>query len=335
MNVLVTGCAGFVGAHLTVKLLNSGHTVIGVDNMNDYYDASLKEARLKLFSKNDTFTFYRVDLSDRESLSQVFAENAITHVANLGAQAGVRYSLEHPDAYLQSNIIGFYNILELSRQHHIQHLVFSSSSSVYGANTKQPFCESDQTDHQISFYAATKKTNEILAHSYAASHNLPCTGLRFFTVYGPWGRPDMALFKFTHNMLAGKEIDVYNNGDMARDFTYINDVVESVYRVLDKPATADSAWDSDHPNSATSFAPYRSYNVGRGQPVKLMDFIGALENELDVEAKKNFLPLQPGDVVSTSADISSLVNVTGFTPAVSVEEGVSQFVSWYRSYYGK
>lgn len=335
MKVLVTGCAGFVGAHLTMKLLDKGATVVGVDNMNEYYDVSLKEGRLNLFEAHSAFTFYRIDLADREALSRVFLENDITHVVNLGAQAGVRYSLEHPDAYLQSNIIGFYSILELSRQHHIQHLIFSSSSSVYGANTKQPFNPSDQTDHQISFYAATKKTNEILAHSYAVSHGLPCTGLRFFTVYGPWGRPDMALFKFTHNILAGEEIDVYNNGEMARDFTYIDDVVESVYRVLDKPAMADSAWDSDHPNSATSFAPYRSYNVGRGQPVKLMDFIAALENELGIEAKKNFLLLQPGDVVSTSADISSLVDVTGFTPAVSVEEGVSQFVSWYRSYYGK
>ncbi len=334
MRVLVTGCAGFIGAHLCMKLLKKNIEVIGIDNLNAYYDASLKEARLNLFKSDPRFRFYKVDIANKTALSHVFEDNDITHVVNLAAQPGVRYSLQHPDVYLQSNIVGFFNVLELSRHYGILHVVFSSSSSVYGANTAQPYSEHDHTDHPIALYAATKKANEVMAHSYAASHGLPCTGLRFFTVYGPWGRPDMALFTFTRQMLAKESIEVYNNGEMARDFTYVDDVVESVARIVDKPAMPDDAWHSDAPDAASSYAPYRLYNVGRGEPVTLMDFIHALEKALGIQAIKKFLPLQQGDVVKTAADISLLSQAISFKPSVTLQEGVEKFVMWYRSYYG-
>ena len=333
MKVLVTGCAGFIGFHLCQKLLQRGDHVIGVDNLNEYYDPTLKMARLTKLKDDANFTFFKLDIADRDAMSELFAKNAFTHVVNLAAQAGVRYSLTNPYAYIDSNLVGFGNILENCRQAKIKNLVFASSSSVYGANEQYPFHENLSTDHPVALYGATKKANEVMAHSYAHLYHLPCTGLRFFTVYGPFGRPDMALFLFTKNMLAGLPIDVFNNGLMARDFTYVDDIVEGIIRTIDNPALPDVNWDGKNPSSAMSRAPYRIYNIGRGNPVKLLDFITILEKELGVVARKNMLPMQAGDVSQTAADTRSLEDELNYRPQVSLQEGVKRFLAWYRSYY--
>jgi UDP-glucuronate 4-epimerase len=331
--ILVTGAAGFIGSHLSIRLLERGDEVIGLDNLNDYYDVSLKEDRLKRFSDHGNFRFARLDLSDREGMEALFAAEKFDKVVNLAAQAGVRYSLENPHAYIESNIVGFTNILEGCRHHQVKHLVYASSSSVYGANESMPFSVHDNVDHPLSLYAASKKANELMAHTYSHLYSLPTTGLRFFTVYGPWGRPDMALFLFTKAILEGKPIDVFNYGKMQRDFTYIDDIVEGVIRVLDHTAKADSEWDGKQPDPASSKAPWRVYNIGNSSPVELMDYIGAIEKALGMEAKKNFLPLQDGDVPATFADVEDLVRDVGYRPDTSVEEGVSSFVKWYKGYY--
>ena len=333
MKILVTGAAGFIGAHLTQRLLARGDRVIGLDNMNPYYDVTLKQARLSQFDNDPNFSFVKLDLIDRNGIQNLFAQHQFDVVVNLAAQAGVRYSLENPLAYIDSNVVGFAHILESCRQHAIPNLVYASSSSVYGANTKQPFVESDNVDHPLSLYAASKKANELMAHTYSHLYQLPCTGLRFFTVYGPWGRPDMALFKFTRNILAGEPIDVYNHGDMIRDFTYIDDIISGVLCVIDHPASKDSQWSSDDPNPATSNAPYRLYNIGNNNPVQLTDFIAAVEAALGKTAKKNYLAMQPGDVASTHADVSALEKDFGFKPKTSIQSGVKQFIDWYRMYY--
>lgn len=333
MKILVTGAAGFIGSQLTKHLLARGDTVVGLDNMNAYYDVTLKQNRLALFKDQPTFHFVKLDLADRQGMQQLFADHQFDVVVNLAAQAGVRYSLENPLAYIDSNLVGFANVLEGCRQHNINNLVYASSSSVYGSNTKQPFSESDNVDHPISLYAASKKSNELMAHTYSHLYGLSTTGLRFFTVYGPWGRPDMALFKFTKNMLAGKPIDVYNHGDMIRDFTFIDDIIAGVICVIDQPASPDSHWTGDEPNPATSNAPYRVYNIGNNNPVQLNDFINAVENALGVTAEKNLLPMQPGDVASTHADVTALERDFGFKPTTSIEDGVQQFVDWYRGYF--
>ena len=332
MNILVTGSAGFIGFHLTQKLLSRGDHVVGIDNLNPYYDVNLKKTRLKRLT-HDNFQFHQIDLADRVAMEKLFADNPFDAVVNLAAQAGVRYSIENPHIYIDANLTGFCHILEGCRHHQVKHLVFASTSSVYGANTKQPFSEHESTEHPIALYAATKKANELMAHSYAHLYRLPCTGLRFFTVYGPWGRPDMALFKFTKNILENKPIDVYNNGDMIRDFTYVDDIIEGVARVIDQPATPNSNWSSDDPDPASSNAPYRIYNIGNNNPVKLMDFIEALENSLGKKAKKNFMPMQDGDVPSTYADVSDLENNLGFKPKTSIAIGVQRFVDWYLEHY--
>ena len=296
MKILVTGAAGFIGSHLATALAKRGDTVIGIDNLNDYYDVSIKQARLKLLAQYPNFKFIKMDLTDRHNLNELFKAEQFDKVANLAAQAGVRYSLTNPHAYIESNIVGFCNILEGCRHHHIKHLVYASSSSVYGANTNYPFSENNTVDHPIALYAASKKANEAMAHSYAHLYQLPCTGLRFFTVYGPWGRPDMALFQFVKNILADKPIDVFNHGNMFRDFTYIDDIIEGVVRAIDHPATPNPNWSGDNPDPATSYAPWRIYNIGNGNPVKLMDFIAEIEKQLGKKATINFLPMQPGDV---------------------------------------
>lgn len=331
--ILVTGAAGFIGFHLCQKLLNRGESVIGLDCINDYYDVSLKHARLAILEKYKNFTFEKVDLADRSSVQAVFQRHHIKRVVNLAAQAGVRYSIDNPYAYVDSNLIGFVNLIECCRHHHIEHLVFASTSSAYGANTKQPFDESQNVDHPMALYAATKRANELIAHSYASLFKLPCTGLRFFTVYGPWGRPDMALFKFTKNILADKPIDVYNHGKMTRDFTYVGDIVEGIDRALQKPAQVNPDWDGNNPDPASSYAPYRIYNIGNNNPVPLMDYIHALEEALGKKAQYNFMEMQAGDVSSTYADVTRLEKAFGYKPSVSVKEGVQQFVDWYRSYY--
>lgn len=333
MKILVTGAAGFIGFHLSKRLAERGDTVIGIDNLNDYYDVNLKLARLKTLEPLNNFSFEKIDLADREAMQQLFTENVFDVVVNLAAQAGVRYSLENPHAYMDANIIGFCNVLEGCRHHGVKNLVFASSSSVYGANEKQPFSESDNIDHPLALYAASKKANELMAHSYASLYNLPCTGLRFFTVYGPWGRPDMALFKFTKNMLDDKPIDVYNHGDMIRDFTYIDDIVDGITLTIDNPATPNPNWSGKTPDPATSYAPYRIYNIGSSRPVKLLDFIEALEKSLGKKAIKNNMPMQAGDVPSTFADTSSLTNDYGYKPKRSIEEGIEAFVQWYLKYY--
>jgi UDP-glucuronate 4-epimerase len=331
--ILVTGAAGFIGFHLSRRLLEEGKTVIGLDNLTPYYDVTLKEARLAILEKNGHFRFVRKDLADRKALEALFEAERPEIVVNLAAQAGVRYSLENPHAYVESNLVGFMNILEGCRHYGVQHLVFASSSSVYGANTRMPFSVHDNVDHPLTLYAATKKANELMAHSYAALYGLPCTGLRFFTVYGPWGRPDMALFLFTRAILEGRPIDVFNEGRMERDFTYIDDIIEGVVRVMDRVPTPDNAWRGDRPDPATSFAPYRIYNIGNNQPVALMDFISTLEGHLGRKARKNFLPLQAGDVPATFADVADLMADVDFKPATPITEGIGRFVAWYRDYY--
>ena len=334
MKVLVTGAAGFIGSALALKLLERGDTVHGIDNLNDYYDVTLKKARLERLSAREKFSFEKLDIADRAGMESLFARNKFDAVMNLAAQAGVRYSIENPHAYIESNIVGFCNILEGCRHSKVGHLVFASSSSVYGANTRLPFSEHDNIDHPISLYAATKKANELMAHTYAHLYGLATTGLRFFTVYGPWGRPDMALFKFTKNILEGKAIEVFNNGNMIRDFTYVDDIVEGVVRVMDRPAEPDPAWNSAAPDPARSRAPYRIYNIGNNKPVQLMRYIEVLERALGKKAQIEMLPMQPGDVPATTADVSALESDIGYRPKTTVEEGVPRFVEWYRRYYG-
>lgn len=342
MNILVTGAAGFVGFHLTKRLLAEGHTVTGVDSVNDYYDVNLKYGRLgelgisgNLAESNSykNFKFYKYDLCDRENLETLFRENNFEIVINLAAQAGVRYSLQNPQAYIDSNIQGFMNILELCRNYKPKHLIFASSSSVYGLNKKMPFSVQDHTDHPISLYAATKKSNEVMAHTYAHLFGIPSSGLRFFTVYGPWGRPDMAYFGFTKKIVEGQSIDVFNEGDLMRDFTYIDDIVEGIVRLIDKAPTPDSNFDNFNPDPSTSYAPFRIYNIGNNTPVKLMDFIEILENAIGKKAVKNFLPMQAGDVYATYADVAALSDVTGFHPETTITDGLNRFVAWYKDFY--
>lgn len=332
MNYLVTGAAGFIGFHVSKRLLEAGHQVVGIDNLNDYYDVSLKQARLELLAQ-PSFQFHNIDLADREGMTELFASGHFERVIHLAAQAGVRYSLENPHAYADSNLTGFLNILEGCRHNKIQHLLYASSSSVYGLNRKMPFSTDDSVDHPVSLYAATKKANELMAHTYSHLYGLPTTGLRFFTVYGPWGRPDMALFKFTKAMLEGKSIDVYNYGKMKRDFTYIDDIAEAIIRLQDVIPKTDTQWTVETGAPAASIAPYHIYNIGNSSPVELMDYIKALEDALGIEAKKNMLPLQPGDVLETSADTKALYDVIGFKPETTVKDGVKNFVDWYRGFY--
>ena len=333
MKVLVTGSAGFIGSHLAIKLLDRGDEVFGIDNLNDYYDVKLKKARLERVKKYSAFTDLRADIEDHDSIKNIFEKYKPQRVVNLAAQAGVRYSLTNPYAYINSNIMGFTNILENCRRHNIEHLVYASSSSVYGGNEKLPFSEHHSVDHPVSLYAATKKANELMAHSYSKLFGLPTTGLRFFTVYGPWGRPDMALFLFANAMLKGESIEVFNNGNMIRDFTYIDDIIEGVIRVLDKIATSNDKYDAINPDPASSNAPYRLFNIGNSQPTALMKYISALENSLNIEAKKIFLPMQLGDVQATSADVSELKNWINFKPNTGIDVGVKRFVEWYKEYY--
>jgi len=331
--VLVTGAAGFIGSHLSKRLLERGDEVIGIDNVNDYYDVSLKKARLAQLEGRQGFRFVKMSLEEREGLLKLFKEERFDKVVNLAAQAGVRYSLVNPYAYIDANIVGFINILEGCRHNGVKHLVFASSSSVYGANTKMPFSVHDNVDHPVSLYAATKKANELMAHTYSHLYKLPCTGLRFFTVYGPWGRPDMALFLFTKAILEDRPIDVFNHGKMRRDFTYIDDIVEGIVRVVDKIAQPNPIWSGDAPDPGTSYAPYKNYNIGNNNPVELMRFIEVLEEALGKKAKKNLLPMQPGDVPATYADVDDLMRDVGFKPATSIEDGIKRFVDWYRGYY--
>ena len=333
MRVLITGAAGFIGSALAMRLLARGDEVIGVDDLNDYYDVRLKEARLSRVKAFRGFTDERVNISDRNAIAAVFDRHRPERVVNLAAQAGVRYSLINPHAYVDTNLVGFVNILEGCRHHGVEHLVYASSSSVYGANTRMPFSVHDNVDHPVSLYAASKKANELMAHTYSHLYQLPTTGLRFFTVYGPWGRPDMALFLFTRKILAGEPIDVFNYGHHRRDFTYIDDIVEGVIRTLDKVATPNPDWSSDNPDSATSRAPYRLYNIGNNQPVELLRYIEVLEECLGRKAEKNLLPLQPGDVPDTYADVDQLIMDVGYKPQTKIEVGVSRFVDWYREYY--
>jgi UDP-glucuronate 4-epimerase len=332
MKFLVTGAAGFIGANVCKRLLQAGHQVVGIDNLNDYYDVSLKQARLDLLA-DANFSFHKIDLADRVAMPELFAAEKFDRVIHLAAQAGVRYSLENPHVYADANLIGHLNVLEGCRHNKVQHLVYASSSSVYGLNRKMPFSTEDSVDHPVSLYAATKKANELMSHTYAHLYGLPTTGLRFFTVYGPWGRPDMALFKFTKAMLEGKPIDVYNHGKMKRDFTYIDDIVEAIIRLQDVIPQPNPHWTVEDGSAATSSAPYHVYNVGNSSPVELMDYITALEEALGIQADKNMLPMQAGDVLETSADTQPLFELTGFKPQTSVKEGVKNFVDWYRSYY--
>ncbi|BBL36940.1 NAD-dependent epimerase [Coxiella burnetii] len=333
MRTLVTGCAGFIGFHLTKRLLARGDHILGLDNLNDYYDVNLKEARLAQLKEFPHFSFHKLDLADRQGMTDLFQKHLFDTVVHLAAQAGVRYSLTNPYAYVDSNLVGFAHILEGCRHQSVKHLVFASSSSVYGANEKYPFSESDNVDHPIALYAASKKANELMAHSYAHLFQLPCTGLRFFTVYGPWGRPDMALFKFTRNLLADKPIDVYNHGKMSRDFTYIDDIVDGILLTLDHPPEPNSAYSANQPNPAKSNAPYRIYNIGSNNPILLTNFIAILEKTLNKKAIKNFLPLQPGDVPETYADISQLEKDFQYRPRTPLQKGVKNFVEWYLQYF--
>jgi UDP-glucuronate 4-epimerase len=331
--ILVTGCAGFIGFHLTRRLLSEGHTVVGLDNLNDYYDVALKRARLDRLLWSEHFTFVKRALEDRDEIERLFGECDPQVVVHLAAQAGVRYSLDNPHAYIDSNLAGFTNILEACRRHQVEHLIYASSSSVYGANAKVPFSVHDSADHPVSLYAATKKANELMAHTYSHLYGLPTTGLRFFTVYGPWGRPDMAYYSFTRAMLAGEAIKVYNHGRMKRDFTYIDNVVEAVSRLVRRKAEPNPGWNGLDPDPGTSYAPYRIYNIGNNRPVELLYFIEVLEKLLGVRAKKEFLPLQPGDVLETYADIDDTERDIGFAPRTSIEEGLGRFVDWYKQYY--
>jgi len=331
--ILITGAAGFIGFHLCKKLVEYDDEVIGLDNLNDYYDINLKKDRLKQVEGRKNFQFLKMDIADRDNVSKLFSEKKFDIVVNLAAQAGVRYSLTNPHAYIENNIVGFLNILEGCRHHKVKHLVFASSSSVYGANTKMPFSVHHNADHPVSLYGATKKANELMAHVYSSLYNLPCTGLRFFTVYGPWGRPDMVLFLFTKAILEGKPIDVFNYGNMKRDFTYIDDIIECVVRVMGKNPEPDPRWGSDDASPGTSYAPYKLYNIGNNNPVELMRFIEILENCLGKKAEKNLLPLQAGDVIATYADVDDLVMEMGFRPVTPIEEGIKRFVDWYQDYY--
>lgn len=333
MKILVTGCAGFIGMHTALALLERGDEVVGIDSLNDYYDVSLKQARLGQLERFNSFRFEKLDIADRPALHAWWQREQPRRVVHLAAQAGVRHSISHPDAYVDSNLTGFGNVLEACRRHQVEHLVYASSSSVYGGNARLPFSEHDGVDHPISLYAATKKANELMAHAYSHLYRLPVTGLRFFTVYGPWGRPDMALFLFTRAMLAGEAIDVFNNGQLVRDFTYIDDVVQGVVRALDKSAEPDAAFDPAQPDPATSTAPYRVFNIGNHQPTPLMDYVSALEKALGREARKNFLPMQAGDVLATFADVDALDEWVGFRPGTPVAQGVQRFADWYKSYY--
>ena len=332
--VLVTGAAGFIGYHVADRLLAAGTPVVGLDNLNDYYDPTLKAARLARLGGRPGFRFVKLDLSDRQGITELFTTERFDRVIHLAAQAGVRYSLTNPHAYADSNLVGFLHILEGCRHTNVAHLTYASSSSVYGANTTMPFSVHDNVDHPLSLYAATKKANELMAHTYSHLYGLPTTGLRFFTVYGPWGRPDMAMFLFTKAILAGRPIDVFNHGQMRRDFTYIEDIVEGVLRVSERTATPDPAWQGETPDPGTSRAPYRIYNIGNNQPVELMDVIATLERELGQTAVKNMLPMQPGDVPATYADIDDLARDVGFRPATPIAEGLRRFVAWYRQFYG-
>ncbi|WP_312140144.1 NAD-dependent epimerase [Pantoea septica] len=333
MNILVTGAAGFIGFHVTQRLLAAGHQIVGIDNLNDYYDVGLKQSRLDLIAQHPSFRFIKMELADRAAIASLFEQHAFQRVIHLGAQAGVRYSIDNPHAYADANLIGHLNILEGCRHHKIEHLLYASSSSVYGLNRKMPFSTDDSVDHPVSLYAATKKANELMSHTYSHLYNLPTTGLRFFTVYGPWGRPDMALFKFTRAMIAGDAIDVYNRGEMKRDFTYIDDIAEAIVRLQDVIPQRDESWTVETGSPATSSAPYCVYNIGNSQPTSLIKYIEAIEKALGVTAKKNLLPMQPGDVLETSADTEALYQAIGFKPQTSVEEGVARFVSWYREFY--
>jgi UDP-glucuronate 4-epimerase len=333
VKILVTGSAGFIGSALALRLLERGDTVIGIDNQNDYYDPSIKEARLERHASHPNYTHLRIDLADRRAMEAAFATHTPQRVVNLAAQAGVRYSIENPLAYIDSNIVGFAHILEGCRHNGVEHLVYASSSSVYGANTLMPFSVHHNVDHPLSLYAATKKSNELMAHTYSHLYKLPTTGLRFFTVYGPWGRPDMALFKFTKAILAGEQILVFNYGKHRRDFTYIDDIVEGVIRVLDRPAPLNHDWGGAKADPGSSMAPWRVYNIGNNSPVELMDYIGALEKALGKKAEMEMLPLQPGDVPDTYADVTELVEQFGYKPATPVEQGIANFVAWYRDYF--
>lgn len=333
MKILVTGAAGFIGMYVAKRLLEEGHFVVGIDNLNDYYDPQLKNDRLLQLRELGNFEFHKMDLTERDRLRQLFLDKEVTHVINLAAQAGVRYSLKNPHAYIDSNLVGFTNLLESCRELNVKHLIYASSSSVYGANRKMPFATSDEVNHPVSLYAATKKANELLAHSYSHLYHIPTTGLRFFTVYGPWGRPDMAYFSFTKNIVEGQTIKVFNHGEMMRDFTYIDDIVDGVVALLEQPPQANPNWDFEHPMASSSYAPYKIYNIGNNQPVKLMDFIETLEKHLGIEAKKEFLPMQPGDVQATYADIDDLQQATGFTPSTSIDDGLKKFVDWFKTYY--
>ena len=335
MKLLLTGAAGFIGFHAAQILLARGDEVVGLDNLNDYYDPTLKQARLAILQKFPNFRFVKLDVADRPGMAELFAKEKFQRTIHLAAQAGVRYSIQNPLAYIDSNVVGFANILEGCRHNGVEHLVYASTSSVYGANTKMPFSVHQNVDHPLSFYAATKKANELMAHTYAHLYGLPVTGLRFFTVYGPWGRPDMALFLFTKNILAGLPIDVFNYGNHRRDFTFVDDIAQGVVRAMDRPAKPNDDWNGDAPDPATSKAPYRLYNIGNSSPVELTRYIECIEQNLGKKAEKNLLPLQPGDVPDTSADVEDVVRDVGYRPATSVEEGVRRFIEWYVGYYGK
>ena len=331
--ILVTGAAGFIGAHLSQRLIAGGAEVVGLDNLNDYYDPALKRARMAALAEGERFTHIGIDIADREAVAALFKEHRFDVVVNLAAQAGVRYSLLNPHSYVDTNLVGFVNLLEGCRHSGVGHLVYASSSSVYGANTRMPFSVHDNVDHPVSLYAASKKANELMAHTYSHLFGLPTTGLRFFTVYGPWGRPDMALFLFTQAILAGRPIDVYNNGEMERDFTYIDDIVEGVVRVIDRVPTGNPAWSGDNPDPATSYCPWRVYNIGNNSKEKLLRYIEVLENCLGKKADKNFLPMQPGDVPATFADVDDLVRDFDYKPGTTLEHGIGRFVEWYRRYF--
>ena len=333
MSILITGSSGFIGSALSLKLLERGEKVFGVDNHNDYYDTKLKEDRLANLINNSNYKHYKVDINNTNEIGEVFSENKPKIVVNLAAQAGVRYSLKNPMSYIQSNMVGFFNILENCRNYNIEHFIYASTSSVYGANSKTPYSEHDNTNHPLSLYAATKKSNELMAHSYSHLYNLPTTGLRFFTVYGPWGRPDMALFKFTRSILDGKEIDIFNHGNHTRDFTYIDDIISGVIKIIDSKAISNFKWSSSNPDPASSNAPWCIYNIGNNQPIKLFDYIDELEKALNKKAKINMLPLQAGDVMNTHADLKNLREKFNYRPTTTLSEGIQEFVKWYKSYY--
>jgi len=332
-NILITGAAGFIGFHLSLKLLSLGYRVVGIDNINDYYDVGLKQSRLAILKEKTSFRFHQIDLKEKKEIDSLFARHSFVCVINLAAQAGVRYSLINPYAYLESNLHGFLNVLEACRHSKVKHLIYASSSSVYGANKKMPFSIHDNVDHPISLYAASKKSNELMAHTYSALYNIPTTGLRFFTVYGPYGRPDMALFLFAKAIIEGKPIDVYNNGKMRRDFTYVDDIVESISRLVSKPSRPNENWNGLNPDPATSFAPYRVFNIGNNNPVELMQFIELIEQKLGKKAVKNLMPIQDGDVPETFADVADLEREINFKPATSIESGINKFIDWYLEYY--